>query len=119
MAIPDLERPWQACDPARDRTLIPYNDADTAAAIDQAVTALVLVRAPMWLGDPGPTISVLVTLAGEADGRLNDAVADARDHGYSWAQIANRLHTSVATARRRYSSYARWRASLPAGETGG
>jgi hypothetical protein len=108
-AVPDLDRPWEMSDPRRDRTLHPYTDADTATVIDQAVTTLVLLRAPMWLGDPGPTISVLVSLATEADSRLYDAVADAADQGYSWDQVAFRLDTSVATARRRYGSYSRWR----------
>ncbi|MCA1693782.1 MAG: hypothetical protein LC749_03125, partial [Actinobacteria bacterium] len=111
--VPDLDRPWELCDRRRDRTLCPYTGADTAEIIDRAVGALVVLRAPMWLGDPGPTLSVLVSLAGEADGRLYDAVAAARDQGYSWEQIASRLATSVATARRRYASYSRWRTTTP------
>jgi hypothetical protein len=67
----------------------------------------------MWLGDAGPTISVLVSLAVEAESRVWDAVADARDRGYSWDQIASRLCISVAAARRRYAGYTRWRMSLP------
>jgi len=106
---PDLDRPWELSDPRRDRTVHPYNDADTVEIIDGAVTTLVLLRAPMWLGDAGPTISVLVSLGYEAGGRLHDAVADARDQGYSWDQIADRLDTSVATARRRYASYVGWK----------
>lgn len=107
--VPDLDRPWDMSDPRRDRTLHPYTDAGTVAVIDQAVTTLVLLRSPMWLGDPGPTISVLVSLAAEADSRLYDAVADAADQGYSWDQVAFRLDASVATARRRYGPYSRWR----------
>lgn len=113
VSVPDLDRPWELCDPRRDRTLCPYMGADTAEIIDRAVDALVVLRAPMWLGDPGPTLSVLVSLAGEADGRLYDAVADARDQSYSWDQIAGRLATSVATARRRYAGYSRWRRAMP------
>lgn len=105
----DLDRPWALCDPRRDRTVYPYTDADTATVVDQAVTTLVVLRAPMWLGDAGPTISVLVSLVGEADSRLYDAVADARDQGYSWDQVASRLATSVSTARRRCGPYSRWR----------
>jgi hypothetical protein len=112
VATPDLERPWKACDPGRDRTMHPYTDADTARIIEQAVIALVTLRAPMWLGDAGPTISVLVSLVGEADSRVSDAVADARDQGYSWDQIASRLCTTVATARRRYVGYTRWRKTM-------
>jgi hypothetical protein len=108
-AVPDLDRPWEMSDPRRDRTLHPYTDAGTVAVIDRAVTTLVLLRAPMWLGDPGPTISVLVSLAAEADSRLYDAVADAVGQGYSWDQVAFRLGTGVATARHRYGPYSRWR----------
>lgn len=107
--VPDRDRTWEPSDPRRDRTMHPYTDADSAAALDEAVTNLVLLRAPMWLGDPGATISVLVSLAVEAEGRLYDAVADARAQGYRWSQLAFRLETTVATARRRYGHYARWR----------
>jgi hypothetical protein len=107
--VPDLDRPWELSDPRRDRTTRPCTDAGTVTVTDQAVTALVVLRAPAWLGDPGPTISVLVSLVAEADSRLFDAVADAADAGYSWDQVADRLDTSVATARRRYAAYTRWR----------
>jgi hypothetical protein len=92
------------CDPRRDRAMIPYTDHNSAAAVDQAVTTLVLLRAPMWLGDAGPTISALVSLAGHADSMLYDAVTAARAQGYTWDQIASRLATTAATARRRYAS---------------
>src|ERR1019366_6088394 len=92
-AVPDLDRPGEMSDPRRDRALHPYTDAGTVAGIDQPVTTLVLL--------PAPTISVLVSLAAEADSRLYDAVADAADQGYSWDQVAFRLDASVATARRR------------------
>lgn len=108
-AVPDLDRPWEVCDPGRDRAMLAYTDADTARVIEEAVAWLVAVRAPAWAGDPGPRISVLVSLAGEAEDRVYDAVADAREGGYSWDQIASRLCTTVAAARRRYGGYARWR----------
>jgi hypothetical protein len=92
--------------------MIPYNDGDIAMVIDEAVTTVILLRAPMWLGDAGPTVSVLASLAAEVDRRVPDAVADARDQGYSWDQIASRLATSVSCAQRRYGAYTRWRACL-------
>ncbi len=113
VTVADLDRPWELCDPRRDRTLCPYTDVDSARLVEEAVTTLVVLRAPMWLGDPGPTISVLVSVAGQANSGLYDAVAEARDQGYSWDQIASRLATSVAAARRRYASYSRWRTTLP------
>ena len=94
-------------DPRRDRTAIPYTDSDTRALIDQAAYALTIFRAPMSFGDAGATVSVLVSLAVEAEDQLHDAVADARDQGYTWDQIADRLATTESTARRRYAAYAR------------
>ena len=101
-AVPDLGRRWEAGDPGRDRAMIPYTDADTAGMVEVAVAWLVGVRAPAWVGDPGPRVSVLVSLAGEAEGRICETVAEARERGYSWDQIASRLATTAATARRRY-----------------
>jgi len=99
-------QPW-------DHTAIPYTDDDTIALIGQAARALSARRAPMFHGDAGVTISVLVSLAAEADDQVHDAVADARDQGYTWEQIAERLATSVTTARRRYSAYSAWRRTQP------
>jgi hypothetical protein len=96
-------------DPRRDRALFPYTDECTAALVDEAVTCLVLMRAPMLLGDAGPAISVLVSLATEAEDRLFEAVASAREQGYTWDEIASRLGCSADTARRRYSPYGRQR----------
>ena len=93
----------------------PYTDADTASALDRAIRALVMLRAPMWVGDPGPSVSVLVSLVAEADSQLAEAVADAAEAGYSWDQIASRLATSEASARRRYAGYRRWRGALTLG----
>lgn len=63
----------------------------------------------MALGDAGATISVLVSLGAEADSRIHDAVAHARDQGYTWDQIASRLATSTSTARRPCGAYCAWR----------
>jgi hypothetical protein len=89
--------------------MFPYTDADTARIIEEAVAWLVAVRAPMWATDPGPRVSVLMSLAGEAEDRVYEAVADACEGGYSWDQIASRLCVTVAVARRRYGDYSRWR----------
>lgn len=101
--------PWQWTDPPQDRTAIPYNDDDTKALIDQAVETLVLIRCPTGLGDPGPTLSVLASLAADIQNRFDDAVADARDHSYTWDQIASRLAVSPRTAQRRHAAYTTWR----------
>ena len=101
--------PWEWTDPRRNDTAIPYTDDDTYTLIDEAAYTLTIFRAPMSFGDAGAAVSVLVSLAAEAEGRLHDAVADARDQGYTWNQIADRLATSEPTARRRYAAYATWR----------
>lgn len=98
--------PWTFTDPRRDGTVIPHTDDDTAALIDQALESLVLLRSPMHLGDAAATISALVSLIAEAEGRLANAVADARDQDYTWDAIATRLTTTASTAQRRYAGYA-------------
>lgn len=112
-AVGDLDRPWEFNDPRRDRAMIPYTDECSAAVIEAAAVSLVLMRAPMWLGDAGPTVSVLVSLGAAAYDALYDAVADARDQDYTWDQIAGRLAMSATAARRRYAGYAGWRRGLP------
>lgn len=97
------------CVLAEDRSAFPYTDADTRLLIDQAVDTLATLRNPAGRGDAATVVSVLVSLAGQADDRLHDAVADARDQGYTWEQIADCLATSVSTARRRYRAYTTWR----------
>jgi hypothetical protein len=99
-------------DPRHDQTAIPYTDNDSRTLITEAATTLTIFRAPIALGDAGATISVLVSVAVEATDQLHDAVADARDQGYTWDQIADRHATNVTTARR-HSAYAAWRRTQP------
>ena len=101
--------PWAFTDPRRDDSTVPHTDADTAALIDEAIDALILMRSPMHLGDSAATISALVSLTIEAESRLADAVADARNQDYGWTEIANRLATTAAAARHRYGAHARAR----------
>lgn len=103
------DSPWDFTDPRRDHTAIPYTDHHTRTLITQAVETLTILRAPMALTDAGATISVLVSLAGQADDFLYDVVADARDQGYTWDQIGDRLAVSPRTAQRRYAAYSAWR----------
>ena len=91
-----------------DRTAIPATDCITTALIDGAVAELVRRRSGCP-DDAGARVSCLVSLAVEADDRLHDAVADARDQRYTWDDIAQRLATSTTTARRRFAAYARVR----------
>jgi len=99
-------------DPRRDGAMVPYLGLDTAAVVDEAATTLVLLRAPMLLGDAGPAISVLVSIAAQSEDLLFDAVADAREQGYTWREIADRLACSARTAHRRFSGHVHQRGNL-------
>lgn len=104
-ALPDDGGPWELLDPRRDCAIAPYTDEHSARLLDEAVTSLVLLRSPMWLGDAGPAISALVSLAAQADDLLIEAVASARDQDYTWDEIAGRLACSAITARCRYAPH--------------
>jgi hypothetical protein len=101
--------PWEFSDPRRDETAIPYTDSNTIALIDDALDSLVVFRCPLGRGDGGAAVSCLVSLIEEARSRLWDAVADAKDQGYTWDDIAERLSGTAGSARRRYGGYTSWR----------
>ncbi len=79
--------------------------------VEEAVESLVCLRGS-GPGDAGAVLSCLASLIAEAQARLPDAVADARDRDYTWPEIATRLAATASTARRRYAAYAHWRAGL-------
>jgi hypothetical protein len=94
-------------EPGPGFTAIPYTDTASAGLIDEAVRALVILRGGS-AHDPGASLSVLVSLAAEAEARIPDAVWLARvRHGYSWGQVAERLGLVTETVRRRYGDYVR------------
>jgi hypothetical protein len=105
--LPDHGGPWELLDPRRDCAVAPYTDEHSARLLDEAATSLVLLRSPMWLGDAGPAISALASLAAQADDLLFEAIASARDQDYTWDEIAGRLACSAITARRQYAPYTR------------
>ncbi len=102
--------PFEFHGPACDRTLHPLLDDETLALVDDAVESLVCLRGSVR-GDAGAALSCLASLIAEAHSRLPDAVADARDQDYTWAEVATRLAVTASTARRRYGDYTRWVAS--------
>lgn len=112
-AGPVPDRPWDMADPRRDCSIIPYTDADTEALVDELVDTLTLFRCPMGLGHASATISVLASVEAEVAFRLHDAVADARDQGSTWDEIAMRLATTASAARHRHAAYARARRERP------
>jgi hypothetical protein len=92
------------------RSLHPYIDEQSDALVEDAVACLVWLRGSER-GDAGAALSALASLIAEAQGRLPDAVADARERGETWAEIAARLASTASTVGRRYRDYTRWRAS--------
>lgn len=104
--------PFEFHRPGCNRTSHPYVDDDTLALVEGAVESLVLMRGS-GRGDAGAVLSCLASLIAEAQSRLPDAVADARERDCSWAEVAVRLAASACTVRRRYGDYSSWRASLP------
>lgn len=103
--------PFEFHGPDCDRTLHPYLDHETLALVDDAVESLVCLRGSVP-GDTGAALSCLASLIAEAQSRLPDAVADARDQDYTWAEVATRLAVTVSAVRRRYGDYVRWVATV-------
>jgi hypothetical protein len=100
----DSGSPWDFQDPREDRSRSPYHDDLSGELVDEAVKTLVIDRCPMGLHDPAPTLAVLVTLATEVDERIRETVADARDFGYTWPEIAARIALTPRSAQRRYAA---------------
>lgn len=99
---------WRFHDRVCDRAARPYIDDETAALIESAVETLVCCRGS-GSGDAGAALSCVTSLIMEALSWLPDAVADVREHDYSWDEIAARLATTPLCARRRYAPYSRGR----------
>ncbi|PZS24109.1 MAG: hypothetical protein DLM61_23045 [Pseudonocardiales bacterium] len=85
----------------------PTTDADSEAVMAEAVEALSKLRTAYWLGDSTVTLHALASLIAQADNLLTGAVADARDQGLTWTEIAQLLGTSQATAARRHRKQSR------------
>ncbi len=87
----------------RDHYLAPATGDDTEQVLEDAIDTLGTLRNLPWLGDAGATLHLLISLTAEAERRLPRAVADARDQDYSWAQIADLLGVTRASAWQRYA----------------
>lgn len=103
--------PLELHGPGCDRALRPHLDAETLALVEDAVETLVRLRGSAG-DDAGAVLACLASLIAEAQARLPDTVADARDADYAWAEIGTRLATTGSTVRRRYGAYAWWRAGV-------
>jgi len=89
----------------------PHIDAETLALVDDAVESLACFRGSVS-SDAGAALSCLASLIAEAQSRLPDVVAAARDQDYTWPEIAARIGATASTVRRRYGDYARCAAHL-------
>jgi len=89
---------------ATDRThhVSPRTDEFSESILDEAVASLGPLRGLDWLGDAAITVHLLASLQRQIQIRLPDAVADARDQEYSWAEIGDLLGLTRAAAWHRY-----------------
>lgn len=90
--------------PHRDHHIGPAPGGDTADALADALVALARRHTPAYrLDDPAVTLHLLTSLHHQIQTALPEAVARARDHNYSWAEIGDLLGTTRAAACNRYS----------------
>ena len=92
-------------EPRRDHYIQPATGPDSERVIDDAIATLGTLRDLPWLGDAGATLHLLVSLIHQAQQQLPRAVADARDQDYSWAEIADLLGVTRASAWQRYAGH--------------
>jgi len=89
--------------PYRDHHVGPALDHDTADVLAGALAALAGRHTPAYcLDDPAVTVHLLASLHRRIEVSLPTAVARARDHGLSWAEIGDLLATTRAAACNRY-----------------
>jgi hypothetical protein len=95
---------WKMSDPWRVHPDRPVTDADSADILERAVHELSVYRSPLNEGHAGLRLHVLASLIAQAQTLLPDAVADARESGFYWSEIAAELGVTTATARRHYAN---------------
>jgi hypothetical protein len=90
-------------EPRRDHYIPPSTGPDTAAAIAAAIQSLAAARNFDDL-DAAIALHLLASLLAQAQARLPQAVNDARNQGCSWAEIADLLGVTRASAWQRYNT---------------
>ncbi len=90
-------------EPHRDTYIPPATGPDSERVLDEAIASLGNLRGFAWLGDAAVTLHLLVSLIHQAEQQLPRAVANARDQELSWAEIADLLGTTRASAWQRYA----------------
>ena len=98
---------------ARQRLRGPVVDGTCEAALDRAIDELIGDRSPGCYADSGAVLDALASLALRITATAPDVVADARDQGYTWAEIAALLGGTTRAVKHRYARRARdWRPPL-------
>lgn len=90
-------------EPHRDHYLPPTVGEDSELVLDAAIESLGNVRGMGYNGDAATTLHLLSSLIAQAQQRLPRAVADARDQDCSWAEIADLLGVTRASAWQRFA----------------
>lgn len=89
---------------------LPASDGqDTVGLVDATVSELATFWSPIGLADAAAALSCLGFLADQAERRLWDVVADARELGYSWEEVAFLLGRDELEVEQRYAIYAHYR----------
>lgn len=89
-------------------------DDDSAEALDTAIDRLALERSPLNGGHAGLRLHLLASLIAHAQTLISDAVADARERGFSWIEIGDELGITADAARHRHSDHVReWTRRCP------
>ena len=87
----------------RNHWLTPATGTDSDQALDTAIENLAVHRNFPAFAETGTTIHLVASLARQAEQRLIQLVADARNEHYSWAEIADLLGITRSSAHQRYA----------------
>jgi DNA-binding phage protein len=90
-------------EPRRDHYLAPAADDDTDTVVESAIAALAKLRGMQTVADSATRLHLLASLKAETERRLPRVVADATAQGCSWAEIADLLGVTRASAWQRYA----------------
>ena len=84
-------------EPRRDHYIAPSTGADSRSALDTALDELAAAR-NLDTTDAATAVHLLASLAAETDARFSEMIANARKDGCSWAEIADLLGVTRASA---------------------
>lgn len=96
--------PRSTREPRRDHYMAPATDEATATAFDAAVERFNNTTG-FSPDDPAAMLHLLACLLAEASSRLPGAVAEARRYGLSWAEVADLLGVTRASAWQRFAGH--------------